>query len=68
MSIGLLIPKDLGNRRNYIVILYREAAHKSWEGLQLFWERVPPPYQEKSLLEKLPPTQKIALSNANSTI
>ena len=33
-------------------LLYNVASHRSWEGLKLFWGRVPPPFQDKLPLEK----------------
>ncbi len=44
----LSVPKDLANRWNDRVLLFRVTSHRSCEGLKLFWERVPPPCQEKS--------------------
>ena len=61
MFVCLSVPKDLANRWTYIVLLYRVASHRSWEGLLLFWGRVLQPSQEKSPLEKLLTPQNIFL-------
>jgi hypothetical protein len=42
--------KNLANRWTYMVLLFRVASHRSWEGY--FGGKVTPPSQEKSPLEK----------------
>ena len=59
MCFCLCVLKDLANRWTDMVLNYYEDSHRSWESL--LWGRVPPPFQDKSSVEKntlLPPPPK----------
>ncbi len=47
LCVCRFVPKDLANRWTDRVFLNRVDSHRSREGLQLFWGRVPPPSYEK---------------------
>ena len=45
---GFLSVCTEGSRRTDMILLYNVDSHRFWEGLKLFWGRVPTPSQEKS--------------------
>ena len=66
-SYRLFVPKDLANPRTDMFLFYNVTSDRFWEGLILFWGRVPPSSQEKSPLEEIDYEQNLMHTNAGAS-